>query len=270
LEGEEQLKTYRERVESKFAGWRNLYVYLTRPGGQPPKDNYYIHIHYGSIIECLEGILPESSSAPASESDILIKHYVALLRKLGMDKTTVKLCNQVYQRHRQAIDLIIEHRTESVKIISAWLQDLMNPVPSYQISSYIEPDVITLNNIRFCIKEWDEMIPREGTWTSSRRMLLFVFDNYWPKPLDLVLAIGPGSEEIRQKLSNLAGRSPFLDTAEKWGKWIGLYRKSFLGEADQQSLELDSLQSQIAANWEEFLKDDLPKIMSAVRSQWIE
>ena len=267
-EGEGQLKSYREKVENTYpkkSGGRNLFVYLTRPDSHPPTDGYYIHIHYGAIIHCLEDILQGRSNSPTSEIDILIRHYVALLRKLGMDKSTVDLCDRVYKRHRQAIDLIVKSRSNQLRSISTWLQDLMRPDP---VSSYLEPDVVTPNNIRFCVKEWDAMIPREGSWTSSRRMLLFVFDNYWPKPLNLVLAIGPGSEEIRQKLSKLAGKSPFLDTAQKWGTFIGLYGKSFLTEDDYQSLELDGLQSRITAKWEEFLKNDLPKIMSAVKSQW--
>jgi hypothetical protein len=205
-EGEEQLKTYREMIENKFAGWRNLFVYLTRPGSRPPTDEYYIHIHYGAIIHCLEDILQGRSNSPTSEIDILIRHYVALLRRLGMDKSTVDLCDQVYKRHSYAIELIIRYRSDTQKTISVWLQDLMNPVSSYPISSCLEPDVITPNNIRFCVKEWDDMIPRQGTWTKTKRMLLFVFDNYWPKPINLVLAIGPGPEEIRRKLSNLVGK----------------------------------------------------------------
>jgi len=82
------------------------------------------------------------------------------------------LCRKIYKQHRQAIDLIYEHRPDLRSDIEAYLTQLIQESPE---SQNLELDSIQGRWIRFAPKEWDELIFQStcsSGWSTKNRALL--------------------------------------------------------------------------------------------------
>jgi hypothetical protein len=131
-----------------------------------------------------------------------------LRRHIVSESEIAGLCRRIYQKHRHALDLIYEHRPDRQAELREFLVGLVSE------QSHFILDDSPKSYIRFIPKAWDkENLKSEGgveSWTSTRRMLLFQFNNS-PDKIDLWLVVGPGPEEVRQKLldASLKKGSPF-------------------------------------------------------------
>ena len=103
-------------------------------------------------------------------------------------------------------------------------------------------------------------------------MLLYEFRNYDDR-LSLALIIGPGPQEVRQKLFEMAQKEG--DILKPSSKNVGvsfctIFTREFLHRKDYESATLEDLKRKIAKTWESFVEHDFPKIEKVVVSQtWI-
>lgn len=126
----------------------------------------------------------------ASDVRMAIKHYTEMVRRniVGGSEVT-KLCQQIYQRHKRALDLIYEHHPDTQAQIRDIVEGLIREEPRLDLDYYRGE-----NKIKFGVRNWDTvaLLYSEG-WTPSKRILLLEVWNY-PDSLDLKLYIGPGSD----------------------------------------------------------------------------
>ena len=117
-----QLTRYRKTIEKEFPGSEIIPVFLTLEGDDPSeegKDHGYVSLSHKQIMDLVEKIVNQRRSAIPPDQSILIDHYLAVLRRLTMsDPELVALCKAIYQKHREAIDLIFEYGASS-RIIDA-------------------------------------------------------------------------------------------------------------------------------------------------------
>lgn len=112
--GENQLLKYNEIVENIWSDekHKNYYVYLT-PFPRTLTDKEieidYINITYQSILDILNDTI--TSKQPNTETKPLIEHYIKNLEKniMGVSKE-VKLAQEIYQKHKEAIDFIVNNK----------------------------------------------------------------------------------------------------------------------------------------------------------------
>lgn len=86
--------------------------------------------------------------------------------------------------------------------------------------------------------------------------------------LKVVLYIGPGPEELRQKLFRMAQENtPVFKLQSKSlnQKWNSIYSKKLLLRKDYEESEDEDLQIKIETAWQQFVQNDLPKIVEVVR-----
>ena len=171
------------------------------------------------------------------------------------------LCRRIYSKHRQALDLIFEHRPDMQSELHEALVAMVATEPQFI------PDHSSKQWIRFLPASWD--IPKfqrgEG-WTSSHRMLLFAFYNR-PDSLSLALHLGPGNQDVRQEVFDLVKETgaPFRRSQKmRLTKWFLLYDKPFLRADDYEDADLDEMMTRVKSVWTEFKKRELPKLQSAL------
>lgn len=186
------------------------------------------------------------------------------------ESDVAELCRKIYKQHRQAIDLIYEHRpgfrSEIEEFIGQMIQDDAK-------NANLEKDDSTQLWIRFSPKEWDESDCQKvcEKWTNSLRILLFEFWNE-SQSLKLRLVIGPGEKQtklaIYEKLQelNIAGfkklRANQLAGIEQ--KWSFVFEKQILDSSDYEDEDLEGLQEKIKVFWDKFINGDLKTIREAV------
>jgi PD-(D/E)XK nuclease superfamily len=183
-EGPKQLERYRETVLKEFKNFETIFVFLT-PEGDPPSDQKWISYNYTEVAILLDNICSTKKSSMGVDVHTLIIHYISMLRRhIVSDSEISKLCVKIYKKHKQALDLIYEHRPDLQLELSEFLKSLIKEADDHGI----ELDLSGKSYIRFTYSNWDKDTPQltgKG-WTQSKRILLFEFNNA-PNSLTLKL-----------------------------------------------------------------------------------
>jgi GNAT superfamily N-acetyltransferase len=263
----EQLQRYRKIVNQLYPNWHIVGLYLT-PEGDQPTDDLYLPVDYLSICEILEQLAETRSITLGPDIRIAILHYTQMLRRHIVSESEIAdLCQQIYRKHQRALDLIYEYRTDQQAAIQDILVNLISEQPK------LELDHTSKSYIRFAVKEWDAPILLQGEgWTLSKRMLLFEFKNYVDR-LALHFLIGPGPNDIRQRILDMAhAHTPLLRPSQHalGKKWNAIFVRPILLAKDYEDTTAEEIEVEIRKKWLQFIEHDLPQITSILKSEsWI-
>jgi len=260
-----QLPRAWDELETYPPAWQKL-GFLLSPDVRVPSDDRFISVNYELVCRLVEDLVARRTSTLGGDVRTMMTHYAqALRRHIVADSETADLCRRIYQKHKQALDLIYEHRPDRQAAIRDLLEPLITATPDLKIDYSIK------TYIRFYPTDWDTAHLRGGAgWTPSGRILLFEFTNS-PTGLRLGLTIGPGPDAVkarRQAILNAALRhGPPLRPARQqlMAQWNTIYRRDFLSQKTLEEAEgLDELEPLIRENWNRFVQDDLPKIRDVI------
>jgi hypothetical protein len=202
-EHSDQLQRYLNIVEQHHPGWRIVPLYLT-PSGFIPSHNRYLPVSYGLVCEVIDGLAESVACAVNPDVKTLMTHYTEMLRRriVGSDSEIARLCRQINRRHRRALDLLQEYRSRAQAEVHVLIKNLV------ENETGLVEDYISKSELYFGIRGWDTTaLLTRGGGTPSGRLLLFDFWNY-PGSLNLKLYIGPGPEDIRRQLLDMARARP--------------------------------------------------------------
>lgn len=264
-EHSEQLTRYRKTVDLHYPSWRKLCFFLT-PEGDEPSDPEFISIDYNLVAELVEKISDIHSSTIGPDVRTLLNHYSQMLRRyIVSESEIIDLCRKIYRKHQRALDLIYEYRPDQQEAIREKLENLISTTPDLVM------DIGSKSYIRFLPKSWDVPILQQGAgWTRTGRILLFEIQNY-PNMLNVHLIIGPGPQDIREKLYTLTQQKEIFRAYRAFGaKWNTIYRRAMLTEKDYDEDDLEAIEMVLTKKWGQFLEQDFPIIDAALKAQsWI-
>jgi hypothetical protein len=212
------------------------------------------------VAEVLRSVLGTYSSRVGPDVVTLMEHYQNLLRRYIMpDSDIADLCRKIYTKHRQALDLIFEHRPDAQLRVAEVIQGLINDTPE------IVPDTMGKSYMHFALREWDEQSWQHlgKGWTRSGRLLLFEFQNYSEKSRSLVLYIGPGDDDARSVLFEaFCEPTPRFKGAvsEITKAYTRVYTKKWPAISSAVDMDDEELQVALEKPWREFVQKDLPRI----------
>lgn len=254
-----QLRRYRELMQREFRGVPCILVYLT-PGRVEPSESDWVPLGYADIATCLESAVDWKTHTDANVS-AFVHQYIALIRRHIVTPSEIATrCQWLYRRHKLALDLIFEHRPDPRMKIRRIIEELIRSCQD------LREDDSTDQYIRFAPIAW-EGLSAQGTgdgWTSTRRLLLFEFQNGRDR-LMLDLYVGPGSDAaIRERVVAEAQRQKevfpgFSNRASQ--RYTRLFSKTFITPRDNAG---DNVRDVIDTSWRAFIKDDLPRLIGAV------
>ena len=153
-----QLKFYRKALEERFSGYRVERIFLT-PNGALPEDSreheHWTTMTYRDILGLVERTVEDKSDSIHEDIKALLRQYATTLRRNivpELSDDVHKLARQIYRKHKQAIDLIIEHReqyepnyvTEAFRMV----RDAIGERPKWRESRIDHPYA------RFVAAEW--------------------------------------------------------------------------------------------------------------------
>ena len=258
-EHDDQLPRYYGIVEEHYPGWEIIAVYLT-PRGDAPSLKSYLPVGYDLVCEVM-GDLTEDKALVADDGvRTLLSHYVVMMRRnILPDSDVARLCRKIYQDHKRALDLIIDHRPDPPTDIGSLLLDLIDS----------DRRVATKRRTR---KPYIYFYPTE--WANSPHGPLdFVFHNH-PGSLDLYIEVTWKDEEARRRLFDVARRheSLFDWFVEKPKRGLNpkLYRRTFLTGRHYEEAGDSDREDEIRRVWTDFLDGDLPRIDAVLRGErWV-
>ncbi len=263
-EHDDQLKRYRQTVNQHYPGFNLISLFLT-PEGEEPSDPKYIKISYELVCRLVEDIAQSRETTLGRDVLAFLNHYAEMLRRHIVGESEIeKLCQQIYRKHKSALDLIYEYRPDQQAVIKDFLIELVSSNPQMEL------DHSSKSYIYFIPKQWDSPVFRKGQgWTRSGRMLLFLFLNE-PNALKLHLIIGPGPDEIRQKFFNVIceHEPPFSRAFKALGKSTSsVYKYNILTKNNYQEKTTEELQDEIKRKWNDFLNHEMPKMHGVLANE---
>jgi hypothetical protein len=254
-----QLQRYYRFVERIYPGCEVFGVYLT-PLGDPPTHEKYLPLGYGAVCEVIDSILEASNLSPNSDVRMSMEHYTDMVRRhIVGDSEITRLCQEIYRKHKRALDLIYEQRPDPQRSIRELLVRLIRNTEGLSYKG-------SMAGGRF-------VSFRPEGWESPHGSLNFVFHNS-PEELSLLIEVGWADEELRRKLFEMAGQdaSLFNHLLEHPAKGTNpkLYRRPFLAPDSYKEGSDGDRAEEVRRQWGEFLDQDLPRLEEAVRKEtWI-
>ncbi len=106
-----QLNHYRNILEKEYADYQRIYVFLTPDGEEPSDAENWDILTYTDVVEVLENICCKIELQP--DVSMMIKNYIEVIRRdIVKDQKLIDICNKIYNKHKKALDLIYEYRTD--------------------------------------------------------------------------------------------------------------------------------------------------------------
>ena len=110
-EHDDQLEKYRRYVDTTLSGYRRILIFLTRKGKTASDPENWLAMSYGDVLKIIEGARTGKALQP--EVNLILDNYAEVIRGFGGgDDPARKLCEEVYQKHRKALDLIFSCNLE--------------------------------------------------------------------------------------------------------------------------------------------------------------
>ena len=259
-----QLKRYFNYIEGECPHWKIIGLYLTPDKDDPSDREKYWPIDYKLVCETVQWVIRMRGSDLASNVLLTLNDYIEMLRRHLMTESDISaLCKRIYAKHREALDLIYEHRPDPQLSIRELLEQIIGRNQDLVV------DKSTKSHVRFLPKDWDTAALKRGSgWTSSGRMLMFEFENA-PDALKLHLYLGPGPQDIREKIfaSALRRNTLFIPSGNLSEKWKTLFSNTFLSGESREGDYDDNMKNQIERQWGTFIDGPLPNMLKAFENE---
>jgi len=108
----QQLLKYIEIVKREFPNFRIIPILLTLEDEEDSDmldQAGYIGWSHSKMYHVLNHVINQRQDRIPHDAKIFLDHYLVVLRRLTMqDEKIVKLCKEIYRKHKDAIDLIFE------------------------------------------------------------------------------------------------------------------------------------------------------------------
>lgn len=176
------------------------------------------------------------------------------------DSDVAKLCQEIYQRHKLAIDSIIQHRPDRQAQIGQYVTKLIQETPTLGLGSVARGWVI------FVPTEWHG--PRYITPNPPHIYLEF---HIRPNDLNIFCTLSPGADaKKRADIFEMARMHHFAGFPAKLNRGhcrLSTFQLLRVEDYDKSQEEIETL---ISEKWEAYLRDELPRIVQAVRDEkWL-
>lgn len=262
-EGQDQLSRYKKIVDKEFEGYSKLFIFLT-PEGLEPSGDGWIPFHYEAIARLLEDTLKYKKDYLSDNVYNFIDQYKTILRRYIMGNGEIEdICRKIYSKHQKALDLIFEYKPDLEFQISEYLIEIIS---KYNLIKYSSSKTY----IAFSTDVIDKKIEKTGL-NDSKLLFYYEFINR-PKKLQLILRIGRGNKDIREKLYNFCIKKQDLFNVSNRSlspKYHAVVGKTLLSANDYGEGDIELLKSKIDRYLEKFFSNELKEIDKYFEEEWI-
>jgi hypothetical protein len=250
----DQLIKYQRTVKEEFKDCRAILIYLTPVGELPSQKNWRIY-NYSKIAEIIDSICISYKSTLGTDIYTLMTHYSTLIRRhIVSDSEVAELCRKIYTKHKQALDLIFEHRPDLQSEIATKIHELLiRETDSKEIT------------VHFWSKGYIGIIPKR--WEDNKLNLHLQFENY-PQGLIIRMLICPNEDKsIREKIYKISQKNlPLFKKKALTPQWTTIYTKSVLNHKDYEDANLEELMKKVEDFWQQFINNDFVSIENIINT----
>ena len=126
-EHSEQLTRYRKALERDYSTFSRHYVFLT-PGGSKPlreeEQEHWTALTYAAVFDIIQQMVENNGDSADEAVRAFLRQYATTVRRNLMPETSVsQLAHRIYLEHREAVDLLVQHRPDWVAETKQWLKE---------------------------------------------------------------------------------------------------------------------------------------------------
>ncbi|MDX9854092.1 MAG: PD-(D/E)XK nuclease family protein [Tenuifilaceae bacterium] len=108
-ESKDQLKNYLTNTINQYDKYRIIPIYLTLYGDEPENCKDYLPFSHEQVYSLIKDCLDLKKDSMRQEIGLFISYYLKTLeKKLDMDEELKKMCNDIYNAHKETIKLILK------------------------------------------------------------------------------------------------------------------------------------------------------------------
>ncbi|MBD2690327.1 PD-(D/E)XK nuclease family protein [Anabaena catenula] len=254
-----QLKKYEDTINRHYKGCQAIFIYLTPEGSPPSEPNWRIYNYY-KVVEIIDSICISHKSTLGADIYTFMRHYSTLIRRhIVSDSEIAELCREIYFKHKQALDLIFEHRPDlQSKILSEKIDKLVKEL----LKPYIDSQKIFVDyypgSIDFGPRDWENKFPKCSIY--------FKFD-YRYDDVKVILQIGPinNNQNVRNNIFELAHNPKYSKLFKPTKKQINkdritIYNLQILRKSNYEDVDIEDIRKEILDFWNDFIENDFVSI----------
>ncbi|MBD2499675.1 PDDEXK-like family protein [Anabaena azotica] len=245
-----QLEKYREILEEEYKDYQIILIYLTPDGDEPSQKDWRAY-SYSKLVEIIESICTSYKSTLGTDIYTLMTHYSTLLRRhIVSDSKVAELCRKIYKKHKQALDLIFEHRPDLQLEMSERITNFVN-------------QYITSHNLY--VIRWSKKYIDFGDieWENKKLPLAFHFENGNSYLITRLLIRPCEDKTVRERIHQISRENSKVFKSKKLtNQWTTIYQKTILNQSDYENADVDELMEKFQLFWDDFVKNDFTKIQS--------
>ena len=231
-EHSEQLTRYRKALSDSYPDFTKHHIFLTPRGTLPYREEErasWVPATYATVLNIAQQIVDDNSRPVKEDVRAFLWQYATTLRRNIVPETSIaQLARKIYMEHREAIELIIQHKPDFVEEA----KEMFKAAIQQQDDWKLDRELAGLVGFRHA--KWEKFdVFKTGTGWTSKALVLFDFDFREDGKVMLILTISPGNEEsARSRLFEAAQRNPLFDSkGHSFGRWRDRYIRLHVSES---------------------------------------
>ena len=181
-EHSDQLNRYRTILEKEYESYKRIYLYLTPDGEESSDPQNWNVLTYQDLVDELEQITENIELLP--DAELMIKNYIDIIRRdIVEDQKLIDICNKIYEKHKRALDLIYENKTDNKTIITDIFLDALRKYENEGILQ-IEESTVSNSIIAFSTQEMDNFLPVDekniNSWGTNTIYRYYIQMRHYP------------------------------------------------------------------------------------------
>lgn len=256
-----QLERYKNSLIRDYGNnYRFVLIYLT-PNGEDASDlDNWVSMSYDFVLKELNNLL--NTYKIPNKARIYIEDYIKAIRRTVVeDDELIEICKKIYNKHKDAFDLIFENKPDFVSKISDYIYNyLIEHQKLYDISIWSGH---AKHYLRFTPNKLVEVCGKMGSgWENQTNLIGFEFQIYEDTGVNLAVIIGPADEkyeEYRSKLFNVA----ITHNYKMWGKKLTNKWKTISSDklVTAKNLDKEDVYDTLKKQLDNFMEKKLPTIV---------
>lgn len=271
-EHDAQLNKYETILaNNEFKDFQKIFLYLTPQEEDISGYSEWIKVSYALVVNSLNEVINNFELRP--EAKLLIENYKDILRRNIMNDSTEieKLCQDIYKKHKSALDLIFEYRPDSSSIIFDNVCELLQA----RQDIIFDKSICNKNYITFTTKELTSLVVPDSTKPNGyeRYTLMYAISNtpqWYNGEILFTVTISPfGNEEVRNKLfaiSRKYAKEFGVRNSTKVPQW-GMLLKRILVNVKEINDQEDILEKLIK-NLNRYISHDVKNFEKILQQEW--
>lgn len=269
-----QLGRYRKVVKEQWPeanGWRHLFIFLTKDGDEASEEDGtdWITLGLADVAQELDSVVQKQKGA--SDARLLLSAYLAMLRRHHLtDKNQEELAAQLWSKHREALEFLMEHQPDDVGGLFGQIYKEREKIAA-KLTEASDRRVVfnsgSATRMYFAVEEWDSLPDfKSAEWRSNRLMLLEFGLNRKSGRLRMHFVLGPGKQDVRQRYYDalIEGGAPLGKRKKFTDQYTRLGSKSIVIDGDEDQEDLQEAFEKVVKEIEKYAKETIPVLDKAL------